>query len=158
MSMMRCWQAGEDDQCIKCLDDITGKELPWQAVKQAREQDLKHLRELVYEKVDEHAAAAKDNVTPIDTKWVHTDRASEEVRCKSVHESLPQRTKVETGCESQSRVLVGAFRCFSCILPRQGSQACAGEIASRRLLRKGQWEHWIVEEVHVRYQRCSTRL
>ena len=39
------------------------KELPWQAVKQAREQDLKFLRELgVYEKVGERAAVAKYNV------------------------------------------------------------------------------------------------
>ena len=44
-------EAGEDE-CIKCLHDITGKELPQQAVKQAREQELKYLRELgVYEKV-----------------------------------------------------------------------------------------------------------
>ena len=30
-------EAGEEDEFIKCLDDITGKELSWQAVKQARE-------------------------------------------------------------------------------------------------------------------------
>ena len=29
--------AGEEDKFIKCFDDITRKELPWQAVKQARE-------------------------------------------------------------------------------------------------------------------------
>ena len=41
--------AGEEDDFIKCFDDITGKELPW-----------KFLRELgVYEKVDEGAAVAK---------------------------------------------------------------------------------------------------
>ena len=52
--------AGEEDKFIKCFDDITGKELPWQAVQHAREQELKYLRELgVYEKVDEHAAVAK---------------------------------------------------------------------------------------------------
>ena len=28
--------AGEEDEFIKCFDDIIGKELPWQAVKQAR--------------------------------------------------------------------------------------------------------------------------
>ena len=38
--------------------------------------ELKYLRELgVYEKVDEHAAMAKYNVTPIDMKWVDTDKA-----------------------------------------------------------------------------------
>ena len=49
-------EAGEEDECIKCFDDITGKELLWEAVKQAREQ-FEFLRELgVYEKVDKHAA------------------------------------------------------------------------------------------------------
>ena len=57
-------EAGEEDKLIKCFDDITGKELPWQAVKQAREQVLKYLRELgVYENVDERAAVSKYNVT-----------------------------------------------------------------------------------------------
>ena len=40
-------EAGEEDKFLKCFDDITGKELLWQAVKQAREQELKYLRELV---------------------------------------------------------------------------------------------------------------
>ena len=30
--------AGEEDKFIKCSDDITGKDLLWQAVKQARDQ------------------------------------------------------------------------------------------------------------------------
>ena len=47
-------------------------------MKQAREKELKYLRELgVHEKVDEHAAVAKYNVTPVDTKWVDTDKAFE---------------------------------------------------------------------------------
>ena len=69
-----------------------GQELPWQAVKRAREQELRYLREIgVHEKVDEHAAVAKYNITPIDeseaiaqkqvtpvdTQWVHTDQAFE---------------------------------------------------------------------------------
>ena len=71
--------AGEEDKFINGFDDITGKELPWQAAKQAREQELKYLRDLgVYEKVDEHAAVAEYNVTPIDTKWVDTDKAFKE--------------------------------------------------------------------------------
>ena len=55
------------------------RELPWQAVEQAREKELKYLRELdMFEKVDEHAAVAKYNVTPVDIKWVDTDKAFEE--------------------------------------------------------------------------------
>ena len=29
----------DEDKFVKCLDDITGRELPWQAVKQAREKE-----------------------------------------------------------------------------------------------------------------------
>ena len=52
--------AGEEDEVIKCFDDFTGKELPWQAVQEAREKKLMYLREFgVYEKFDERAAVAK---------------------------------------------------------------------------------------------------
>ena len=69
-------EAGEEDGFIKCFDYITGEELSWQAVKEAREKEVKYLRELgVYQKVDERASVAKYNVTPVDTKWVDTDKA-----------------------------------------------------------------------------------
>ena len=43
----------EQEQDVICFDDITGKELPWHAVRRARELELKYLRDLgVYEKVD----------------------------------------------------------------------------------------------------------
>ena len=82
-------EAGEEDGFIKCFDDITGKEQPWQAVKRAREKELKYLRELgVYEKVHERAAVAKYNVTPVDSKWVDTDKTFEgepmQIRSRSV--------------------------------------------------------------------------
>ena len=38
--------SGEEDEFIRCFDDITGKELLWQAVKEAREKELKYLREI----------------------------------------------------------------------------------------------------------------
>ena len=48
-------------------------------MKQARELELKYLRDLgVYEKVDEREAVAKYQLTPIDTKWIDTDKALEE--------------------------------------------------------------------------------
>ena len=51
-----------------CFDDITGKELPWHAVRKACELELKYLRDLgVYEKVDEKEAVAKYGITPVDT-------------------------------------------------------------------------------------------
>ena len=61
-----------------CFDDITGKELPWHAVREARELELEYLRDLgVYEKVDEKEAVEKYGITPVDTKWVDTDKAFE---------------------------------------------------------------------------------
>ena len=63
--------AGEEVNFIKCFDDVTGKELLAQGVKEAREQELKYLREHgVYEKVVERATVEKHQVTPVDTKWV----------------------------------------------------------------------------------------
>ena len=69
----------EQEQDVICFDDITGKELPWHAVRKARELELKYLRDLgVYEKVDEKEAVEKYGITPVDTKWVDTDKAFEE--------------------------------------------------------------------------------
>ena len=59
----------EQEQDVICFDDITGKELPWHAVRKARELVLKYLRDLgVDEKVDEKEAVAKYGITPVDTK------------------------------------------------------------------------------------------
>ena len=71
-------QEQEQEQNVICFDDITGKELPWHAVRKARELELKYLRDLgVYEKVDEKEAVAKYKITPVDTKWIDTDKAFE---------------------------------------------------------------------------------
>ena len=132
---------------------------PWQVVKEAREKKLKYLRELgVCEKVDERTAVAKYNVPPVNTKWLDTDKAFEEepmqIRSRIVareFKSGDSQTCMRgftTGsfesyrihcCESQSRVLTDACRCFPYIPPCQGSEARAGETASTRLLRKGGW-------------------
>ena len=47
--------------------------------------------------VDDRAAVAKiQTSTPVDTKWVDTDKAFEgESRCQSVHELLPENSEVE---------------------------------------------------------------
>ena len=57
------------EQYVICIDDITGKELPWHAVRKARELELKYWRDLgVYEKVNEKEAVANYEITPVDTK------------------------------------------------------------------------------------------
>ena len=69
----------EQEQDVLCFDDIIGKELPWHAVHRTQESELKYLRGLgVYEKVDEKEAAEKYGITPVDTRWVDTDKAFEE--------------------------------------------------------------------------------
>ena len=67
------------------VNDVTGKELPWHEVRQAREQEFKYLRDLgVHEKVDERDAIAKYHVTQADSKWVDTNKSLEgESPCKS---------------------------------------------------------------------------
>ena len=68
----------EQVQDVICFDDITGKELPWHAVRKAREFELKYLRDLgVHEKVDEKEAVEKYGITPVNTVWVDTDKAFE---------------------------------------------------------------------------------
>ena len=68
----------EQGQDVICIDDIAGKELPWHAVRKARELELKYLRDLgMYEKVDEKEAVATYTITPVDTKWIDTDKAFE---------------------------------------------------------------------------------
>ena len=58
----------EQEQDVTCFDDITGKELPWHALRKARELELKYLRDLgVYEKADEKEAVAKYGINPVDT-------------------------------------------------------------------------------------------
>ena len=67
----------EQELDVICIDDITGKELPWHAVRKARQLELKYLRDLgVYEKIDGNEAVAQYQVTPVDTKWVDTDKES----------------------------------------------------------------------------------
>ena len=83
------------EQGVICIDDITGKEPPWHAVRKAREQELKYLRDLgVYEKVDEKEAVAKYGITSVETKWIDTDKAFEgepmQIRSRYVCERVPQ--------------------------------------------------------------------
>ena len=67
---------GEEGEFIKCFNDIAGKGLPWQAVKQAPEQESKYLRQRgVYEKVD--VQRWQSSTSPRLTKWVDTDKAFE---------------------------------------------------------------------------------
>ena len=79
----------EGKQHVMCIDDVTGKELPWHEVRKARGQELKYLCDFgAYEKVDEREAIAQCHFTPVDTKWVDTDESFEGESCKSDHELL----------------------------------------------------------------------
>ena len=56
------------DQRVHCIDDITGQQLRWPAVRLV-EQALKYPRDLrAYGTVDELVAVATYQVTPVDTK------------------------------------------------------------------------------------------
>ena len=107
-------EAREEDEFFKCFDGITGNELPWQAVKQAREKELQYLRELVVcEKVDERAAVAKYNVTPVDTKWVDTDKGFEEepmqIRSRIVDREFKSGDRTDLCAETHPLEALKAF-------------------------------------------------
>ena len=96
------------EQDVICNDDITGKELPWHAVRKAREPELKYLRDLrAYEKVDEKEAVAKYGITPVDTKWIDTDNAFVGSQCRSDRECVRENSKVtvsQTGMQGLHRL------------------------------------------------------
>ena len=48
MKDTQCWRMWRKNKNtnVMCFDDITGKELPWHAVRKARELELKYLRDL----------------------------------------------------------------------------------------------------------------
>ena len=72
-------EVGEEEADVICIIDVTSKELPWHEVRKAREQELKCFRDLrVFENVDEREAIAQYQVTPVDTKWIDTNKAFEE--------------------------------------------------------------------------------
>ena len=84
------------EQDVVCFHDITGKELPWRAVRKARELELKYLRDLgVYEKVDEKEAVEKYGITLVATKWADTDKPFE-----------GEPTQIECARQS-SKVMIG---------------------------------------------------
>ena len=64
----------EEEVNVRCVGDATSEELPWPAVRRAREMAV---GTLVCTKVDEQTAFAKYGVTPVDTKWIDTDMAFE---------------------------------------------------------------------------------
>ena len=73
-------ETGEEDQHFICMDDVTSKKWPWHDVRNAREQELKYMRDFgMYDKVDEREALhnVQHQVTPVDTKWIDTNKAFE---------------------------------------------------------------------------------
>ena len=139
--------AEEDaEEDVICFDDITGKEFPWHAVRKARELELKYLRDIgVYEKVDEKEAVAKYGITPVDTKWVDTDRAFEgepmQIRSRmcarefksddrpDLYAGTPTlealKAIISIAANHKETFFNHALRCVTCILPREGPETRA---------------------------------
>ena len=123
------------------LTTSSGRELPWHAVREARELELKCVRDLgVYEKAGEKEAVARYGITPVDTKWVDTDKAFEERahadQITKMRERVQKRRSTRLVCrdssigsvesnnidrsEPQGNVFNHAHRRVTCVLPRQG--------------------------------------
>ena len=91
-------EAGEENESLKCVDDISGKELPWQAVKEARGKgavcmNLACTRRLTSEQLRQSTTSLQSTQSGL-TLTEHL----RESRCKSVHELVArENSKVETG-------------------------------------------------------------
>ena len=89
----------EEVQHVLCIDDVTSKELPWHGVRKDHENDFFFLRDFA-ECLRNSAnveAIAQYQVTPVDTKWIDTNKAFEESPCKSDRELLHESSKVTIG-------------------------------------------------------------
>ena len=84
----------EQEQDVICFDDITGKELPWHAVRKARELELKYLRDLGLECM--RKLMRKRNHSS-GHKRFDTDKAFEGGPCRSDHECVRESSKVMIG-------------------------------------------------------------
>ena len=83
---------------VICFGDIIGKELPWHAVREAPELELKYLRDLgVYEKVDEKEAVEKYGSLQWTRNGSTQTRRSRESQCKSDRECVRENSTVMIG-------------------------------------------------------------
>ena len=171
--------ARDKDSFIKGFEGITGKEVPWQTVKQTRGQGLKYLRELgVYDKVGEHAAVAKYDVTPIDTKWVDIDETFEgepmQIRSRIVAREFHSEDRpdlyggtsslealkaiisiVESHSPEFSLMHVDVSRAY---FHAKAQRLVLVELPAEDRSGKDKRRNWTVEEEHARHQRCSKQL
>ena len=141
----------EEEEDVTCFDDITDKVLPWHAVRKARELELKYLRDLgVYERTDENEAVGKYGTTPVDTKWVDTDKAFEEepmqIRSRIVAREFKSDDRpdlyagtpplealtaiISIAANHKENLFNHAHRRVTCILPCKRAETCANTIVS----------------------------
>ena len=139
----------EEEQDVICFDDITGKELPWHAVRKARELELKYVRDLgVFEKVDETEAVARYGITPVDTKWVDTDKAFEaepmQIRSRMCAREFksddPPDLYAGTPPWDKETFFNHAHRCVTCVLQRKVPETRADTATSGRQNGHRRWE------------------
>ena len=115
-------EACEEHECIQCSDDITGKELSWQAVKEAREKELKYLRELGVYDTDK---AFEDEPMQIRSRIVA--RKLKNGDTSDLYAGTPPLEALKAiisiaACHSQGFSLMHVD-VSPCVLPCQGSEA-----------------------------------
>ena len=117
-------------------------------------------------KVDEGAAVAKYNVTPVDTKWVDTDKAFEgepmQLRSRIMAREFKSadRPDLHAGAPPLEalKAIISIAASHSPEFSLMHVDVSCAYFHARRLLRKGSRKNRIVDEEHVRYQRCSKQL
>ena len=164
---------------VVCFDDVTDKELPWSAVRKARELELKYLRDLgVYEKVDEKEAIERYGITPIDTKWIDTDKAFEgepmQIRSRicarefksddrpDLYAGTPPlealKAIISIAANHKGTFSIRHIDVSRAYFSREGSETGVDTTPSRRSHGQRRRESWIDEEEHVWNKRCSEQL
>ena len=86
------------EQDVICIDDITGKELLWHAVRKARELELKYLRDFsVYEKVDKRRPWQNTGSLQWTQNGSIQTKRSRGNSCRSDRECVQESSKVMIG-------------------------------------------------------------
>ena len=122
------------------FDDITSKELPWHAVRKARELELKYLRDLgEYEKVDEKEAVSKHGIIPVDKMGCHRqsfrggahadqitnvrERVTIDQTCMQGLPPLEALKAITSSAANNKETFFNhAHRCVTCVFPHDGPE------------------------------------
>ena len=152
MNDTRCWQRWDKskNKMSYALTTSPAMNLPWHAVRKARELELKYLRDLgVFEKVDEKEAVAKYGITP--------RRSPVQIRSRMCAREFKSDDRPDLYAGTPPLEALKAIisiaankKCVTCVFPRKGPETRADTATSGRQNGHRRGESRTDEEEHVR--------